>query len=278
MTRSQPAPARILAVGHPIRRSAIGAAREVRATAAALWGVPPGLTRKAAPHTAVRRRFPTALGDRGRTEPPVVLVHGLAASSTGWFAVRRALQTDGRTVVTFDYAPWASSVDELADRLVEQVQNVRAATGADRVHLIGHSLGGVIIALALTRESLAGHVDLVVTLGSPFSGSPWAGLLPLGPLVRALRPGSPLLRRLAIAPAPAGVRWLAFAATLDAMVPAHSAVPANRRVTRVMVDVSGHSGLLVHPEVIARIVAETTLHEDTELPGDTDEVDAPLAA
>jgi pimeloyl-ACP methyl ester carboxylesterase len=182
------------------------------------------------------------------------------------------LHADGRTIVSFDYPPWASSVDELADRLVETVEDVRAASGADKVHLVGHSLGGVIIALALTREVLAGHVDLVVTLGSPFSGSPWAGLLPLGPLLRALRPGSPLLRHLAAAPAPAGVRWLAFAATLDALVPARRAVPVNRRATRVVVDTSGHAGMLVHPGVIARIVAETTLVADA------DDLDARRAA
>jgi triacylglycerol lipase len=272
MTRSQPAPARLVAVGHPIRRSAVGAAREVRATAAAVWGVPSDLARDAAPHATGRRRSPSAPGDASRTESPVVLVHGLAASSAGWFAVRRALRTAGRTVVSFDYPPWASSVDELADRLIEAVEDVRAATGADKVHLVGHSLGGVIIALALTRESLAGRVDCVVTLGSPFSGSPWAGLVPLGPLVRSLRPGSAVLRRLATAPAPAGVRWLAFTATLDALVPAHRAVPENRRATRVMVDASGHSGMLVHPGVIARIVAETTLG------GDTDRLDTSLAA
>jgi pimeloyl-ACP methyl ester carboxylesterase len=271
MTRSEPSPARGL-VGHPISRSAIGAAREVRAAAAAMWGVPSGLARDAAPHATGHRRSPVGRGDRARTEAPVVLVHGFAASSTAWFAVRRALRTDGRTVVSFDYPPWAASVDELADRLIETIDDVRATTGADRVHLVGHSLGGVIIALALTRETLAGHVDLVVTLGSPFSGSPWAGLLPLGPLVRALRPGSALLRRLATAPAPAGVRWLAFAASLDAIVPAHRAVPSNRGARSVVVDASGHSGMLVHPEVIARIVAETAL------PGEPEGLDAPLAA
>jgi pimeloyl-ACP methyl ester carboxylesterase len=202
----------------------------------------------------------------------VVLVHGFAGSSASWFAVRRALRANGRTVVSFDYLPWASSVDELADRLIETVQDVLAATGAGKVHLVGHSLGGVIIALALTREGLPAHVDLAVTLGSPFSGSPWAGTLPLGPLVRALRPGSPLLRRLAAAPAPAGVRWLAFGSTLDPIVPAQRAVPANRPVTSVIVDAAGHCGMLVDPAVIARIVAATTPREDVAHRG------APVAA
>jgi triacylglycerol lipase len=237
-----------------------------------VWGVPSGLTHDSAHVPARDRRPPAVLGVRGRTAPPVVLVHGFAGSSTSWFAVRRALRADGRTVVSFDYPPWASSVDELADRLIETVEDVLAATGAGKVHLVGHSLGGVIIALALMRERLAGHVDLVVTLGSPFSGSPWAGMLPLAPLVRALRTGSPLLRRLAAAPAPAGVRWLAFASTLDPIVPAHRAVPANRQATSVTIDAAGHAGMLVVPEVIARIVAATTFRKETA------DLGAPLAA
>jgi pimeloyl-ACP methyl ester carboxylesterase len=260
----------------PISRSAIGAAREVRASAVALWGIPSSLAHDAAhdagPRNGGYRQFPTALGVQGRSAPPVVLVHGFAGSSAGWFAVRRALRSDGRTVVQFDYAPWAASVDELADRLIDTVEHVLAATGESKVHLVGHSLGGVIIALALMRERLAGHVDLVVTLGSPFSGSPWAGVLPLCPLVRALRPGSPLLRRLAVAPAPEGVRWLAFASSLDAIVPADRAIPANRQAARIMVDRAGHCGMLLDPEVIARIVGATALHEDAA------DLDAPLAA
>jgi pimeloyl-ACP methyl ester carboxylesterase len=118
-------------------------------------------------------------------------------------------------VLSFNYSPWTSSVDELADRLTEAVEDLRADTGAGKVHLVGHSLGGLIIAQALTHHRLAAHVDLVVTLGSPFGGSPWAGLLPIGSLARAVRPGSPLLRHLATTPPPAGVRWMAFASALD---------------------------------------------------------------
>jgi pimeloyl-ACP methyl ester carboxylesterase len=188
----------------------------------------------------------------------VVLVHGFASSSTSWFAIRRALRADGRPVVSFDYLPWASSVEEIADRLVDTVEGVLAATGAATVDLVGHSLGGVVIALALTRGRLTRRVDLVVTLGSPFRGSPWADIFPLCPLVRALRPGSPLLRRLAEAPAPAGVRWLSFASRLDPIVPIDRAVLPNVHATRIVVDVPGHCGMLLDPEVIVRIVEAST--------------------
>jgi triacylglycerol lipase len=240
-----------------ISRSATGAACELVATAAAVFTAPLWLAGRAS-GAGEPRAHPLDSHVRGRPVLPVVLVHGFAASSTCWFALRRSLRADGRTVLSFNYSPWASSVEELADRLTALVEDLRAVTGAEKVHLVGHSLGGLIIAQALTRRRLAGRVELVVTLATPFGGSPWADLLPVGPLVQALRPGSPLLRRLAAAPPPAGVRWLAFGSIVDPIVPADRAVPANQQVTRVTLDAAGHSGMLLHPDVIARILEAVT--------------------
>ena len=128
-------------------------------------------------------------------------------------------------------------------------------TCADKVHLVGHSLGGVVIAQAIAGGRLTGLVDTVVTLASPFGGSPWANLLPLGPIVRALRKGSPLLRRLASAPVPDGVRWLAFTAALDMIVPGPRSVPAYAHVETVKVGGVGHLGMLLSHQVAASIVA-----------------------
>jgi hypothetical protein len=111
-------------------------------------------------------------------------------------------------------------------------------------------------------------VDLVVTIGTPFGGSPWAGLLPLGPLLRSLRQGSPLLHRLAAAPRPAGVRWLAFASALDLIVPGDRAVPVNGQATRVRVKSAGHLGMLLDLEVIARILAATRVPDGTDATDD----------
>jgi len=146
-------------------------------------------------------------------------------------------------------------VEQLAVELVAAVERTLFQTGADKVHLVGHSLGGVVIAQAIAGGGLVELVDTVITLGSPFGGSPWAGLLPFGDLPRALRPGSPQLRRLASAPVPVGVRWLAVTAALDIIVPSPRSVPAHVDVETITFDGIGHLGMLISRRVVDYIVA-----------------------
>jgi triacylglycerol lipase len=186
---------------------------------------------------------------------PVLLVHGLGGTKSSWYFVARALAAKGMTVDAISYTSFGTSVERLADRLAVEVERMLAQTGADKIHLIGHSLGGVVIAQAIESGRLAGKVDTIVTLGSPFGGSPWARLVPSGAIVRALRGGSPLLRRLASTPVPEGVRWLAITATLDVVVPGCRSVPAQAEVETVSISGVGHLGMLLSNRVIRRIVA-----------------------
>jgi pimeloyl-ACP methyl ester carboxylesterase len=61
----------------------------------------------------------------------------------------------------------ADCLDLLVERLSDTIETARAETGG-RVHLIGHSLGGI---LALAASSInRDHIASVITLGSPFRG------------------------------------------------------------------------------------------------------------
>jgi len=61
----------------------------------------------------------------------------------------------------------AECVNTLVDRLSETITKAQAETGG-RVHLIGHSLGGVIARSAAAQRP--DRVASVITLGSPFRG------------------------------------------------------------------------------------------------------------
>jgi hypothetical protein len=186
---------------------------------------------------------------------PVLLVHGFGGAKSNWSVVAQTLSARGLTVETISYAPVGNSVGQLADKLVVEVEKTLSRTGADKLHLVGHSLGGVIIAQAMLDFRLNGRVDTIITLGSPFGGSPWAGALPFVEVVRGLRRGSPLLRRLAGMPLPAGVRWLSVTAALDVIVPGLRSVPFNPLVETITIDGVGHLGMLLNRRVIGCIAA-----------------------
>src|SRR3954451_15455773 len=126
---------------------------------------------------------------------PVLLVHGLGGTKSSWSFLARTLTARGLTVDAITYSPFGTSVEHVADRLAVKVERLLSHTGADKVHLVGHSLGGVVIAQAIASGRLTELVDTVVTLAAPFGGSPWPSLLPFGAIVSALRQGSPLLQR-----------------------------------------------------------------------------------
>ncbi len=189
------------------------------------------------------------------TTRTVLLVHGFAGTTSSWSMVAHALSARGLTVEAMSYPPLGTSVAQLAERLVADVERILCRTGADKVHLVGHSLGGVVIAQAITDPRLNGRVDTVITLGSPFGGSPWADLLPFVEIVQALRTGSPLLRRLACAPLPDGVRWLSVTAALDIIVPGLRSVPSHAAVETITFDGVGHLGMLLSQQVIGCIAA-----------------------
>ena len=192
---------------------------------------------------------------------PVLLVHGFGGAKSSWSLVAQALSAQGLTVDAMSYAPVGHSVEQLAENLVVEVERTLSRTGADKVHLVGHSLGGVIIAQAILDTRLNDRVDTVITLGSPFGGSPWAGLLPFVEMVRALRHGSPLLRRLARTPLPDGVRWVSVTAGLDVVVPGLRSVPPHAQVETITVNGVGHLGMLLSRRVIGCIAAALSADE-----------------
>ena len=61
----------------------------------------------------------------------------------------------------------AECLDMLVDRLMMTVEKAQAETGK-KVHLIGHSLGGVLARSGATRDP--DRIASVITLGSPFRG------------------------------------------------------------------------------------------------------------
>jgi len=102
---------------------------------------------------------------------PVVFVHGFLGDRTNFRGLSRAL--DRRGIANTAYFEYGPRIDwpRLATRLGRTVERLRGETGARRVDVVGHSLGGLVARhLVEMRPGIA--VRRLVTLGSPYTGSP----------------------------------------------------------------------------------------------------------
>jgi pimeloyl-ACP methyl ester carboxylesterase len=253
-------PVRIVATALRRPETYRGYARETLNTARCALLYPFGVL-EAALHTGRPR------GDTVH-DTPVLLVHGYGHNRSGWFLVERLLREAGFTSVhTMNYIAFGrEGVPELAQRLAARVASIRELTGAGKVHLVGHSNGGILIRWFVQELGGDQVVDTAITVASPHEGTV-AALAAPGPCARDLRPGSAVMRRLAIGARPAPVRWIAYYSNLDALVvPAPSAMlraPA-LHATNILVKDHGHIGMMVSPKVARSIVAQLDAAETGE--------------
>jgi pimeloyl-ACP methyl ester carboxylesterase len=188
---------------------------------------------------------------------PILLIHGIMDNRSVFTVFRRALHRRGFGVVhAVNYGLFTGDLRDAARELRDHVERLCEATGADKVHIVGHSLGGVIARYFVQRMGGAARVDTLVTLGSPHTGTLGAYLVPTA-LGRQLRPGSPLLTELD-EPAPGcTTRFLVVWSRMDQMV-----VPQrNARLQRPDLDVAqlelrdvGHLALPVDGRVVRGVV------------------------
>lgn len=152
---------------------------------------------------------------------PILLVHGMVDNRSIFTLLRKGLLRRGfGQVSTINYSPLAGDVRAVAARLAEEVEALVAETGYERIHIIGHSLGGLVARYYVTRLGGDERVHTLVTLGTPHAGSVLAYGWP-GSLTRQLRPGSGLMRELA-RPAPGcRTRFIAYWSDLDQLVLPH---------------------------------------------------------
>jgi len=186
------------------------------------------------------------------SETPVLLLHGLFHNRACWLWTRYRLQRRGRrNVYAVNLPPW-HDVELLTERVARKVDELRHASGADKVHLVGHSMGGMIARNFLQLRGGADKVASCTLIAAPNHGSKLAPFA-LTPLGRLLLPGSEFLRRLAAAPLPPEVRITSLYSRHDNMVlpweAARQEGAANREFSGM-----GHMTVLYHPEVFAALL------------------------
>jgi pimeloyl-ACP methyl ester carboxylesterase len=225
------------------------ATREIAAFARQAW-----LLR----HDALRPVLPA---DAQAGDDVVVCLHGLFATAGVLRPLRERLERHARVrTATMTYPP-GPGIAALGRQLGELL---RELPDGCRVHLLGHSVGGV-VARWFAQEIGDGRLLQTISMAAPFAGVRSAGWLEAvglrGPgleVTSDLEPQSPLLRKLRLgSQRRLGTPHLSVIAENDAVVagPIQHALPGG---DVVVVKSCGHNALLFH-ERVAEIVETRVL-------------------
>jgi hypothetical protein len=189
---------------------------------------------------------------------PVLLVHGLIDNRSIFAVMRRSLRRRGFAhVCSWNYSPRLTDVARGARDLGRHIEQICQQTGHDRVHVVGHSLGGLIARYYVQRQGGDQRVQSLVTLGTPHAGSVLAHVLPT-PLLRQLRPGSALLRELGEPSGSCRTPVTAIYSDLDQVVRPTTSGRCEHPdlITRnVLVRGVGHMSLPIHRNVVDEVAA-----------------------
>ncbi|MGW9173337.1 esterase/lipase family protein [Streptomyces decoyicus] len=211
---------------------------------------------------------PSLLPTEGRAHPPVLLLHGFIDNRSVFLLLRRSLHRHGwRHVEALNYSPLTCDLRKAAELLNRHVEEVCARTGHRRVDIVGHSLGGLIARYYVQRLGGDARVRVLVTLGTPHSGTRIAPLMSAHPIVRQMRPDSEVIAELS-RPAPnCRTQFVAFWSEEDqVMVPATTARIDHPDLLAHNVHVAGvgHLALPVNGTVAAGIREALTSAETAE--------------
>lgn len=204
-------------------------------------------------------------GDFADHDETVLLLHGFMQTRNIWEVMEDRLRHDGYGVLSFDLGGllWrfnTRSPTDLGTLVAEKVERICERTGLDRIHVIGHSKGGLI-----AREFIQNHgghrrVKSLITLGTPHHGTPTAligvalmgaGIVSRSPL--EMLPGSGLVRRLAADHFPSNIPLVSIYSKHDLVCPWWCSVlrprPGEASMKNLPVSGIGHSDLCTDSQV-----------------------------
>ena len=120
-------------------------------------------------------------GDIGHHNETVLLLHGFFQTRNIWEVMEDRLRHDGFGVLSFHLGGllWRFNthpIDHSAQLVAQKLATLRERHGLGRVHIIGHSKGGLIARRFVQAYGGDEWVKSIITLGTPHHGTPTAAI------------------------------------------------------------------------------------------------------
>ena len=198
----------------------------------------------------------------GSKQLPVLFLHGLFLNRSCWFITKLRLRLMGHTNLhTINLSP-LRDIETLTEKVALKVDSLRHACNCEKVHLVGHSMGGVIARNFTQIRGGADKVEQCIMLGSPNHGSKLAPFA-VTRLAEAVMPKCEFLVNLNRKAFPKKVSFNNIYSRHDNLV-----IPYDSAITKKVNDIElsgvGHNALLYNNTVFNQILTaiKSTEHAD----------------
>ncbi|MFF8289944.1 esterase/lipase family protein [Streptomyces sp. NPDC016309] len=190
----------------------------------------------------------------GAGSHPVLFVHGYNGSAANWDTMAGRFRADGWPASHLDQWAYDSrqSNATTAERLSVEVDRLLAATGASKVDVVTHSMGG--LSSRHYAKNLGGdaRIDAWVSLGGPNHGTDWANNC-FDTSCYEMRAGSAFLTALNSGDeTPGAPRYATWWSPCDTIINPDSSV-ALSGATNTQTSCLSHNGLLTDATVYAKV-------------------------
>ena len=188
-------------------------------------------------------------------QTPILLVHGLYHNKTAWLLMKHRLNKSGLcNIETWQYNSFMTSYPELVLALVQKISKLYKTNPGQKIILVGHSLGGLLISGAVTDKETVHKISGLITLGTPFQGSILAMLAP-GRLGQSLHPKSNIFKGKNKFTTPADMHKVAIVSPIDEMVqPWENLKPVEKNWEIIECGPMGHVAMLYSQEVTMLVI------------------------
>jgi len=185
---------------------------------------------------------------------PILFVHGFTGSASNWDTMRSRFIADGWEADRLFAYTFSSSVSNatVAQDIANRVAQIKAATGASKVDIITHSMGGLSSRYYLKNLGGTANVDDWVSLGGPNHGTSSAYFCFSTPCFE-MRPGSSFLNNLNSGDeTPGTVNYGTWWSPCDSVInPDESTILSG--ATNTQTGCVSHSGLLTNSTVYGQV-------------------------
>lgn len=161
-----------------------------------------------------------AVPAQAATHNPVIFVHGYTGNSTNFAALQAYLVANGwqsNRLYGYNYN-WAGSNVISAQGLAALVNQIKASTGASKVDIVNHSMGGLVTRWYLQKLGGAANVGHVASLAGANHGTTYASACTIYPSCVEMLPGSAYITSLSGDETPGSASYGTWVSPCDGII------------------------------------------------------------